>query len=66
MRSCWSIGIPPNLSAGTVTSEPEVKRDDVIRSVSPCLTYSETETGKTQCGTWRKVQDCDRTAEICM
>ncbi|KAI2654152.1 NLR family CARD domain-containing protein 3 [Labeo rohita] len=43
MRSCFSIGVPPNLSAGTVTTEPEVKRDDVIRSLMPRLTCTDSD-----------------------
>ncbi|XP_016117989.1 NACHT, LRR and PYD domains-containing protein 3-like, partial [Sinocyclocheilus grahami] len=49
MKSDASMGIPLNFSDGAVTSDPEcffcsshtfcrVKRDDVIRSVTPCLT----------------------------
>ncbi|XP_050959987.1 LOW QUALITY PROTEIN: NACHT, LRR and PYD domains-containing protein 3-like [Labeo rohita] len=43
MKSNESVGIPPNLSDGAVTSNPEVKRDDVITSVKPCLTCTDSD-----------------------
>ncbi|ROL51892.1 NLR family CARD domain-containing protein 3 [Anabarilius grahami] len=41
MKSDASMDPPPKLSDGALTSDPKVKRDDVIRSVTPRLTCSD-------------------------
>ncbi|XDV43704.1 hypothetical protein PO909_012136 [Leuciscus waleckii] len=43
MKSDASMDPPPKLSDGAVTSDPEVKRDDVIRSVTPRLTCTDSD-----------------------
>nr|UTP59126.1 NLR family pyrin domain-containing 3 protein [Ctenopharyngodon idella] len=43
MKSDASMGIPPKLSAEPVTSDPELKRSAVIRSVAPHLTCTDFE-----------------------
>ncbi|XP_052437189.1 NACHT, LRR and PYD domains-containing protein 3 isoform X2 [Carassius gibelio] len=43
VKSDTSLRIPPNISDGAATSDPEVKRDDVIRSVTPPLTCTDSD-----------------------
>ncbi|XP_067310875.1 uncharacterized protein [Pseudorasbora parva] len=43
IKSDRSLPIPPDFSEGIVTSDPEVKRDDVIRSVTPHLTCTDSD-----------------------
>ncbi|XP_051723009.1 NACHT, LRR and PYD domains-containing protein 3-like isoform X2 [Ctenopharyngodon idella] len=43
MKSDASMRIPPLLSDGAVTSDPEVKRRNVIRSVTPRLTCTDSD-----------------------
>ncbi|KAK9960237.1 hypothetical protein ABG768_010312 [Culter alburnus] len=43
MKSDESMMYPPDLSDGAVTSDPEVKRDDEIRSVTPRLTCTDSD-----------------------
>ncbi|XP_077094416.1 NLR family CARD domain-containing protein 3-like isoform X2 [Siphateles boraxobius] len=43
LKSDISMDPPPKFSDGAVTSDPEVKRDDVIRSVTPSLTCTDSD-----------------------
>ncbi|KAK2915704.1 hypothetical protein Q8A67_000078 [Cirrhinus molitorella] len=39
-KKCRSMHYPPEVSGGAVTLDPKLKRDDVIRSVAPCLPFT--------------------------
>ncbi|KAK9960239.1 hypothetical protein ABG768_010314 [Culter alburnus] len=43
MKSDWSMGDPPDLSDGAVTSDPEVKRHNMIRSMMARLTCTDSD-----------------------
>ncbi|XP_073683193.1 NACHT, LRR and PYD domains-containing protein 3-like [Garra rufa] len=43
-KKCRSMHHPTEVSGGTVTFDPKLKRDDVIRSLTPRLTYTNCQT----------------------